>query len=416
MTRTKSTGGTKKTQGEKTPAPKKTTKAAPKKNTQTKKKPATPRKTGTKKPAKKNGADFLLEVKKTVLGLAILVSVCLVAAMLVDIFVQARRPVAPQTHADKGTPPGAQHQDQDQVAETPRQEPSEPGTKPTETAEPKLISKAKGLKEKDHASGRSSLEKTSLPKEGSAIVYEVYDDVTPSPPKKAVPPNKNNAVPRIAIIIDDIGYSKTLAMGLVKVDKNITFSILPFSPSGTQLAHRLSEKGAELMLHLPMEPTQYPKVNPGPGALLSSMSPDALLTQLRKDIQAVPGTVGVNNHMGSRLTADSDKMNQIFTVLKKSDLFFIDSRTSVESKGEQSARMFQLKFSHRDVFLDNFQDVEYISGQMKKLIKLAKEHGSAIGIGHPHQATLDALKRELPKLKGKVQLVPASKLVEIPNG
>ena len=398
MAQTKSTGGTKKNQV------KKTAKAAPQKSTQTKKKAAAPKKTATKKPAKKKGPDFLLEVKKTILGLAILVSVCLVAAMLVDIFVHARRPVAP-----KPQPPAT-------VAETPRQNPPDPGTQHPENAEPKLISKAKGLKEKDHASGRSSLAKTSLPKEGSAIVYEVYDDVTPSPPKKAVPPNKKNAVPRIAIIIDDIGYSKKLAMGLVKVDKNITFSILPFSPAGTQLAQRLSAKGAELMLHLPMEPTQYPKVNPGPGALLSSMSPDALLTQLRKDIQAVPGTVGVNNHMGSRLTADSDKMNQIFTVLKKSDLFFIDSRTSVDSKGEQSARMFQLKFSHRDVFLDNFQDVEYISGQMKKLVKQAKEHGSAIGIGHPHQATLDALKRELPKLKGKVQLVPASKLVEIPNG
>lgn len=414
MTQTKSTGGTKKNRGKKPPATQKATKTAPKKTTKTKKKAATTRKTGTKKSTKKKGPDFLLEVKKTVLGLAILVSVCLVAAMLVDIFLQAGRPVTPKPQADNGTPPGIQHHDQ--VAEPPRQNPPEAATKHPGTSAPKLITKAKGLKEKDHASGRSSLAKPSLPKEGSAIVYEVYDDVTPSPPKKAVPLNRNNAVPKIAIIIDDIGYSKNLAMGLVKVDKNITFSILPFSPAGTHLAHRLSAKGAELMLHLPMEPTQYPKVNPGPGALLSSMSPDALLTQLRKDIQAVPGTVGANNHMGSRLTADSDKMNQIFTVLKQQNLFFIDSRTSVESKGEQSARMFQLKFSHRDVFLDNFQDVEYISGQLKKLIKQAKDHGSAIGIGHPHQATLDALKRELPKLKGKVQLVPASKLVEVPNG
>jgi hypothetical protein len=334
--------------------------------------------------------------------------------MLVDIFVQAGRPVAPETQTDKKTP--LNPKPQAPAAEPSRHRPQPPKTNPPATAGPKLISKAKGLKEKDHRPGRSSAPGSSLPKEGSAIVYEVYDDATQSPPKKAVPSQKHNTVPRIAIIIDDIGYSKRLAMGLVKVDKNITFSILPFSPAGTQLAQKLSAKGAELMLHLPMEPTQYPKVNPGPGALLSSMSPDELLTQLRKDIQAVPGTVGANNHMGSRLTADSDKMNQIFTVLKQKDLFFIDSRTSVESKGEQSARMFQLKFSHRDVFLDNFQDVEYISGQMKKLIKLAKDHGSAIGIGHPHQATLDALKRELPKLKGKVQLVPASKLVEVPKG
>ncbi len=137
-----------------------------------------------------------------------------------------------------------------------------------------------------------------------------------------MPPKKVNFIPRIAIIIDDIGYNKDLAMGLLKVNKNITFAILPFSPSGRQLARTLSGKGAELMLHLPMEPTQYPKVNPGPGALLASMSPDELLTQLRKDLHAVPGTVGVNNHMGSRLTADSDKMNQIFTVLKQRISFY----------------------------------------------------------------------------------------------
>ena len=348
-----------------------------------------------------------------VLGIAILVSVCLTVAMLVDIFVQAGRSVAPTTQANPKTTPGAQSQDP--VPEPPRQKHQPPETKHPTTAEPKTISKAKGLKEKDHAPGKSSITRTPVAKEGSAIVYEVYENVTAAPPKKVVPPKKNNFVPRIAIIIDDIGYSKELAMGLFNIDKNITFSILPFSPAGTQLARSLSAKGAELMLHLPMEPTQYPKVNPGPGALLSSMSPDELLTQLRKDIHAVPGTVGANNHMGSRLTADSDKMNQIFTVLKQKNLFFVDSRTSAESKGEQSARMFQLKFSHRDVFLDNFQDVEYISGQIKKLIKQAKDHGSAIGIGHPHQATLDALKRELPKLKGKARLVPASKLVEVPK-
>ncbi|WP_319576098.1 divergent polysaccharide deacetylase family protein [uncultured Desulfobacter sp.] len=404
MAQTKPTGGTKKNQGKKAKAPQKTPKTARKKSTK-------PKKTRTKKPAKKKGPNFFNELKKTVLGITILVAVCLTAAMLVDIFVKNSRPVAQKNQIVKKAAPVAQPQ----IPVPPRQKSLPPETKNPSTAEPKIISKAQGLKEKTHSSGRRSMTGTPAPKEGSAIVYEVYDDVTPHPPKKVVPPKKNNVVPRIAIIIDDIGYDKNLAMGLLNIDKNITFAILPFSPAGTQLAHSLSAKGAELMLHLPMEPTQYPKVNPGPGALLSSMSPDELLTQLREDIRAVPGTVGANNHMGSRLTADSDKMNQIFTVLKQKNMFFVDSRTSAESKGEQSARMFQLKFSHRDVFLDNFQDVEYISGQLEKLIKQAKDHGSAIGIGHPHQATLDALKRELPKIRKKVRLVPASKLVEVPQ-
>jgi len=405
MTQTKSSGGTRKNQGKKAKAPPKAPKTTRKKSTQTKKKPGTAQKTGTKKPAKKKSPNFFHELKKTVLGLTILVAVCLTVAMLVDIFVKNGRPVAQKNQMVKKASPVTQ----------PRQKPLPQETKNPSATEPKIISKAQGLKEKEHSPGKRRMTGTSVPKKDSAIVYEVYDDVTPHPPKKVVPPKKDNAVPQIAIIIDDIGYDKNLAMGLLNLDKNITFAILPFSPAGTQLAHSLSAKGAELMLHLPMEPTQYPNVNPGPGALLSSMSPDELLTQLRKDIRAVPGTVGANNHMGSRLTADSDKMNQIFTVLKQKNLFFVDSRTSPESKGEQSARMFQLKFSHRDVFLDNFQDVEYISGQIEKLIKQAKDHGSAIGIGHPHQATLDALERELPKIRGKIRLVPASKLVEVPE-
>ena len=355
-------------------------------------------------------------MKKTVLGIAILLAVCLTTAMLVDIFLKARRPVAPQTRTDKKRAPVVPPQAPAQATRPPEHNSLPPQKKDRPAIEPKLITKAEGLKEKQHPPDQSTITKTQVHKKGSAIVYEVYDDVTPKPPKKVMPPKKNDFIPQIAIIIDDIGYDKELAMDLLNIDKNITFAILPFSPAGTELAHSLSTKGAELMLHLPMEPTQYPKVNPGPGALFSEMSPDELLIQLRKDIHAIPGTVGVNNHMGSRLTADSDKMNQIFTVLKQNNLFFVDSRTSAESKAEQCARMFQLKFSHRDVFLDNFQNVEYISGQIEKLIKEAKENGSAIGIGHPHQATLDALKRELPKTRGKVRLVPVSRLVEVPSG
>ncbi len=413
MSPTKSTGGTKKNQSKTTKVPA-LKKAAQKPSPKPKKKPRATRKTGTKQPDKKKKPGNFHEVKKTVLGIAILLAVCLTTAMLVDIFLKARRPVAPETQTDKKRGPVAPPQ---APAPTPPEDNSLPPQKKDRPAiEPKLITKAEGLKEKQHPPDKSTITKTQVHKKGSAIVYEVYDDVTPTPPKKVVPPKRNDFVPQIAIIIDDIGYDKELTMDLLNIDKNITFAILPFSPAGTQLAHSLSAKGAEVMLHLPMEPTEYPKVNPGPGALFSKMSPEELLTQLRKDIHAIPGTVGVNNHMGSRLTADSNKMNQIFTVLKQNHLFFIDSRTSAESKAEQCARMFQLKFSHRDVFLDNFQNVEYISGQIEKLIKEAKENGSAIGIGHPHQATLDALKRELPKTRGKVRLVPVSRLVEVPSG
>lgn len=169
------------------------------------------------------------------------------------------------------------------------------------------------------------------------------------------------------------------------------------------------------MLHLPMEPVQYPTANPGPGAILSSMTPDELLTQLKKDIKDVPYIRGVNNHMGSRLTSQADQMNQIFTILKKEKLFFIDSRTAPKSQGKASARLLKVRFAQRDVFLDNIQEYAYIKGQLRELVGLAEKHGSAIGIGHPYKATLDTLSRELPKLKDKVTIVRASRLTHIPG-
>ncbi|MCK5099820.1 MAG: divergent polysaccharide deacetylase family protein, partial [Desulfobacteraceae bacterium] len=222
-------------------------------------------------------------------------------------------------------------------------------------------------------------------------------------------------IPKIAIIIDDIGYDKKIALALCDLNSKITFSILPFAPFGKYVSEKLHEKGSQLMLHLPMEPVEYPDIDPGPGAILSIMPPDVLIDQLKKNIKAVPNIAGVNNHMGSKLTSHSDQMNQIFTILKKENLFFVDSRTSAESQCEASARLLNLKFARRNVFLDNFQNTKYIAEQLKKLVALAKKHGSAIGIGHPYKETLEALSKELPKLKNEVEIVRASVLTAVPG-
>jgi polysaccharide deacetylase 2 family uncharacterized protein YibQ len=227
-------------------------------------------------------------------------------------------------------------------------------------------------------------------------------------------PGKDH-IPQIVIIIDDIGYDKKIAMALCDLDSNITFSVLPFAPFGKIISKQLHAKGSQLMLHLPMEPVKYPEVNPGPGAILSSMSPDTLLDQLKKNMDDVPNIVGVNNHMGSKITTRSAQMNQIFTILKRENLFFIDSRTAPESKCKASARLLKLRFGQRDVFLDNFQNQEYITGQFEKLKALAIKHGSAIGIGHPYEATFHTLSSELPKLKNKIKIVRADRLVSIPG-
>ncbi len=146
-------------------------------------------------------------------------------------------------------------------------------------------------------------------------------------------PPRPGKLPWIAIIIDDIGYDAQIAEKFIGLNAAITLSILPHSPHQREIVRMAREKGLDLMLHLPMEPLEYPAVNPGPGALMSAMTPDALIRQLNDDLDAVPYIKGVNNHMGSRLTASSDQMNQILSSIKKRDLFFIDSRTTTEQPG-----------------------------------------------------------------------------------
>ena len=230
----------------------------------------------------------------------------------------------------------------------------------------------------------------------------------PLPTPRPVPVEK---LPRVALIIDDLGYDKKIAKKFLELDINLTFSILPHSPFQNEIARLAGSKGIEIMLHLPMEPVEYPEVNPGPGTLLSSMSPDELIHQLQDDLNALPGITGVNNHMGSKLTAESTQMYQIFSILKQRGLFFIDSRTTSDSMGRPSARLFQIPFAERDVFIDHYLKPNFIRKQIKELIRIARLNGAAVGILHPHSTTYQILHETLPDLKNQVQLVSASKIV-----
>jgi hypothetical protein len=231
---------------------------------------------------------------------------------------------------------------------------------------------------------------------------------------KSIPapkPSPLEKLPLVALIIDDLGYDKKMAQKFLELDINLTISILPHSPFQNKIARLASSKGLEIMLHLPMEPVEYPEVNPGPGTLLSSMSPDELISQLEENLNTLPSVKGVNNHMGSKLTSESAQMYQIFSVLKHRGLFFIDSRTTSDSICKPSARLFQVPFAERDIFIDHFQKPDFIRKQIKELIRIAKLNGEAVGILHPHSMTYRILQEMLPDLQNQVQLVPASKLV-----
>ncbi len=162
-----------------------------------------------------------------------------------------------------------------------------------------------------------------------------------------------------------------------------------------------------------MEPLEYPAIQPGPGALLSSMTPDQLLEEVERNLKAVPYVRGVNNHMGSRLTADPDRMNQVFSALRRHGLFFVDSRTTDDSACSSAARLFQVPFGRRDVFLDHRPEPEFIRRQLASLVRLARRQGEAIAIAHPHPATYEVLRGELPRLQAEIEFVPVSHLVRL---
>ncbi len=225
------------------------------------------------------------------------------------------------------------------------------------------------------------------------------------------PPPQRLPCPKIGIIIDDVGYDSSLAKAFIQLDLPLTLSILPFAPGSKSIAQRAKKEGREIMLHLPMEPINYPAVDPGDGVLLLSMDKEMILEVLNRDLSWVPFVSGVNNHMGSRFTASEEKMLVVLTELKRRGLYFIDSRTTSRSVAYKVAKRMALRTASRDIFLDNELSENALKIQMERLLSLARQKGWAIGIGHPHQETLELLKRYESALAHETEVVPVSRLV-----
>jgi hypothetical protein len=191
----------------------------------------------------------------------------------------------------------------------------------------------------------------------------------------------------------------------------LTPSFLPFAPASRSIARRAKEDGREIMLHLPMEPINYPAVNPGDGVLLVSMDEGTILKVLDGDLSQVPFASGVNNHMGSRFTESEEKKSIVLNELKRKGLYFVDSRTSSGSVAFEVARSMALRSARRDIFLDNELSESALKIQMERLLGLAKHKGYAIGIGHPHRETLEFLRGNLLILNSDIDVVHVSSLV-----
>jgi len=219
--------------------------------------------------------------------------------------------------------------------------------------------------------------------------------------------------PTIALVIDDLGYNPELAEELFKLDFPFTVSVLPNLRHSSAIANRAVERGKEVLLHLPMEPYDYPNIQVERGTILTSMEDSQIREMIEKALKGLECAVGANNHMGSRLVENEDKMRIILDEMKKKGLFFLDSRTSPRSKVPDIAQRLGVKAIERDVFLDGQSDINYIHTQMDKVVNLAKDNGYGIAIGHLHPTTIHALKTYLPKLRdGSIKIVKLSEVIE----
>ena len=211
--------------------------------------------------------------------------------------------------------------------------------------------------------------------------------------------------PRLAIIIDDVGTSSQVK-AIKSLNIPLTMAFLPPSKARPNTS-KLASHESFYMVHLPMEAQNWSAEEPNTLRIHDTQRKvSARIAEIKK---LFPKVRYINNHTGSKFTSNEIAMNRLIFALKENHIFFVDSRTTAETKAPKVTKNFGLKYVSRDVFLDHHMDKKYVLGQIKQAIKIAKVHGTAIAIGHPHKNTLQAL-YESKKLLKDVELVYINRL------
>ena len=233
--------------------------------------------------------------------------------------------------------------------------------------------------------------------------------------RNAVPFRDITSKPLVAIVIDDVGLDRARSKRAWELPGPMTMSFLPYAKDLPEQARAARAKGHELMLHMPMEPSG--RNDPGPGALLLSLSDAELRQRMTNALESFGGYVGINNHMGSRFTANRPDMELVMRQLKPRGLMFLDSRTTAQSVGDQTARELGVPSIVRHVFLDDDESVEAVRRKLAETEAVARRQGFVVAIGHPHDATLQALAEWLPTVPGKgLVLAPSTAILRKRNG
>ena len=236
--------------------------------------------------------------------------------------------------------------------------------------------------------------------------HEFDDKALAKPPEMAKRKVKFSPVkPRLAIIIDDV-CTRSQVNAIKSLNIPLTMSFLPPSKARPNSA-KLASKEKLYMVHLPLEAQSFSAEEPN--TLRISNTQQEISARIRNIKNLFPKVHQINNHTGSKFTSNEVAMNRLIYALRANNIDFIDSRTTAETKAPKVLENFGLKYVARDVFLDHHMDKKYIKEQIKKAIKVAKQHGTAIAIGHPHANTLLALS-ESKKLLKEVDLVYINRL------
>jgi hypothetical protein len=217
--------------------------------------------------------------------------------------------------------------------------------------------------------------------------------------------------PMIAVVIDDLGLDRERSARAIRLPGPLTMAFLAYAEALESQTAAARANGHELMLHVPMEP-EGNFVDPGPQVLRTTQEHLELRRRLQWDLARFDGYVGINNHMGSKFTGDRDAMLVVLREVKSRGLLFLDSRTTAASVAARLAAEIGVPHVSRDVFIDHVPTGPEIQGKLAALEQLARERGSAVGIGHPYDVTLEALESWLPELRRRgFLLVPVSAVV-----
>lgn len=218
--------------------------------------------------------------------------------------------------------------------------------------------------------------------------------------------------PVVAVVIDDMGISQKRTADIISLRAPLTASFLTYGKALDNQVKNAREAGLEIMVHTPMEP--HSKADLAPDTLTTRMNTEEIKSGLKIMLDKFHDVKGINNHMGSKLTEDFERMNAVMEVLNERDLFFLDSKTTAFSVAKKAAKQNLVSYATRHVFLDNENKADYILKQLAIAERIARRNGYAVAIGHPKTGTYQALKQWLPTLEDKkIKLVPMSEIVKV---